>query len=196
MIDVIVIIYLDDILIYSNNIPSHRIHGEEVLWRLTLTDFLPMQKCNSMSLPANTLDICCHWKPHHGPIQSPDHKLGQYHKKSRIFQLSLACQLLLSLHLWIFWNHSSTYAILPSRVPPCISLMSSLHFEALKKAFTTAPVLTHWILDTQIIVKTAPLTMHSHVSFPSWLPMWIAPHCIPLPDIFALELNYMSTMKS
>jgi len=27
-------------------------------------------------------------------------------------------------------------------------------FEALKKAFTTAPVLTHWIPDTQITVKT------------------------------------------
>src|SRR5882724_8773530 len=27
-------------------------------------------------------------------------------------------------------------------------------FEALKKAFTTAPVITHWILDTQITVET------------------------------------------
>ena len=27
-------------------------------------------------------------------------------------------------------------------------------FNTLKKAFTTAPVLTHWILDTQITVKT------------------------------------------
>jgi len=27
-------------------------------------------------------------------------------------------------------------------------------FEALKKAFTTAPVLTHWIPDTQITVET------------------------------------------
>src|SRR5882724_13653405 len=27
-------------------------------------------------------------------------------------------------------------------------------FEALKKAFTTDPVLTHWILDTQITVET------------------------------------------
>src|SRR5882724_7303481 len=27
-------------------------------------------------------------------------------------------------------------------------------FEALEKAFTTAPVLTHWILDTQITVET------------------------------------------
>src|SRR5882724_6313826 len=27
-------------------------------------------------------------------------------------------------------------------------------FEALKKAFTTAPVLTHWILDTQITIET------------------------------------------
>src|SRR5882672_4498368 len=27
-------------------------------------------------------------------------------------------------------------------------------FEALKKAFTTAPVLTHWIPDTQITIET------------------------------------------
>ena len=29
-----------------------------------------------------------------------------------------------------------------------------LAFETLKKAFTTAPVLTHWIPDTQIVVET------------------------------------------
>src|SRR5882724_5076081 len=34
MIDVIVIIYLDDILIYSNNISKHKIHVQEVLCRL------------------------------------------------------------------------------------------------------------------------------------------------------------------
>jgi hypothetical protein len=27
-------------------------------------------------------------------------------------------------------------------------------FDTLKKAFTTAPILTHWILDTQLIVET------------------------------------------
>ena len=34
MIDVIVIIYLDDILIYSDNISKHKAHVKEVLCRL------------------------------------------------------------------------------------------------------------------------------------------------------------------
>jgi len=33
MIDVIVIIYLDDILIYSDNISKHKLHVREVLWQ-------------------------------------------------------------------------------------------------------------------------------------------------------------------
>ena len=45
--------------------------------------------------------------------------------------------------------------VLPTRVPPGISLMSAIPpLKHLKKAFTTALVLTHWILDTQITVET------------------------------------------
>jgi len=46
--------------------------------------------------------------------------------------------------------------ILPTRVPPGISLISAIPPWSTKKAFTTAPVLTHWILDIQITVETDP----------------------------------------
>ena len=35
-----------------------------------------------------------------------------------------------------------------------LNILDFLWYQALTKAFTTAPVLTHWILDTQITVET------------------------------------------
>jgi len=63
MIDVIVIIYLDDILIYSDNISKHILTLGKYSTDSTLMDFFPMQtNASSMSLPVNTSDICCHPK--------------------------------------------------------------------------------------------------------------------------------------
>jgi len=46
MIDVIVIIYLDDILIYSTTLPNTRLTSEKYFADSTLTDFLPIaDKC-------------------------------------------------------------------------------------------------------------------------------------------------------
>src|SRR5882724_12400896 len=58
----------------------------------SLMDFLPMQiNASSMSLPANTLNICCHLKASLWPhTKFKSSKIGQYHEKSRIFNLSLA----------------------------------------------------------------------------------------------------------
>src|SRR5882724_4516397 len=57
-----------------------------------LMDFLPMQtNVSSTSLLANTSDICCHLKGSPWPhTKSRSFKIGQYHKKSRIFNLSSA----------------------------------------------------------------------------------------------------------
>jgi len=74
MIDIIVIIYLDNILIYSDNISEHKLHIREVLHRLRTKGLLPMQtNANSTSLPVNTSDICCHSKASPWPVQSPDY---------------------------------------------------------------------------------------------------------------------------
>jgi len=57
IVDVIVIIYLDDILIYSNNTSEHKAHILEVC-RLHTNGLFPMQiSASSMSLPVNTSDI-------------------------------------------------------------------------------------------------------------------------------------------
>src|SRR5882724_11171638 len=55
-------------------------------------DFLPVQtNASSTSLPVNTLDICCHLKASPWPhTKFKSSKIGQHHKKSRIFNHSSA----------------------------------------------------------------------------------------------------------
>jgi len=144
MIDVIVIIYLDDILIYSDNISEHKLHIWEVLCRLCTNRLFAMQTnavpCHFLRIPS---DICCHLKaspwPHTKFKSIPD---GQFHEKSRIFNPYSDLPISTVFHLQIFQNHSSLM-FLPARVHPGISLMSAiLPLKHLKRLFTTAPVLT------------------------------------------------------
>src|SRR5882724_5671066 len=76
-----------------------------------LTEFLPMQtNASSMSLPANTSDICCHPKASPWPIQSPDYpRLASTTKSQGHSILPRLCQFLPSFHLWIFRNHSPAH---------------------------------------------------------------------------------------
>src|SRR5882724_6806643 len=85
----------------------------------TLMDFLPMQtNVSSMPLPVNTLDICCHLKASHGPIQSSNHtRLANTMKSQGYSILPQLCQFLPSIHLWIFQNHSSAYVSYPQGYP-------------------------------------------------------------------------------
>ena len=64
-------------------------------------------------------------------------------------------------------------------------------FEALKKAFTTALVLTHWILDTQITVKTdtSDYTLAAVLSITT-LNGELHPIAFHSQTFSALELNY------
>jgi len=56
--------------------------------------------------------------------------------------------------------------------------------EALKKAFTTALVLTHWIPDTQITVETDASDYALAAVLSNYKLKWrTAPDCIPLPNI-------------
>src|SRR5882724_9641023 len=77
-----------------------------------LTDFLPVQiNASSTSLPANTADICCHLKASPWPhTKSRSSKIGKYHKKSRIFNLSSALPTYTVISFMDIPNHSSTYA--------------------------------------------------------------------------------------
>src|SRR5882724_11621197 len=122
-----------------------------------LMDCLLVQtNASSMSLLVNTSDICCHPKASPWPhTKSKLSKIGQYHKRLRIFNLSLALPISTIVSSTDIPKSQSCSHVLTARVPLGISLMSAIPpLKHLKKAFTTAPVLTHWIPDTQITVET------------------------------------------
>src|SRR5882672_318614 len=133
-----------------------------------LTDFLPVQtNASSTSLPANTSDTCCHLKVSPWPLtRSRLSKIGPNLGKSRMFNPSSVLPISTIVPFTDTLKSQFCLRVLPARVPPGTFPMSAIQplkhfsnecrsaFEALKKAFTTAPVLTHWIPDTQITVET------------------------------------------
>src|SRR5882724_10788609 len=157
MIDVIVIIYLDDILIYSDNISEHKAHVKEVLRRLRAKGpFARADKCEFHVTSCEYL----------GYMLSPEGlTMAQY--KVQVIQDWLEPQKVKDIQSFLsFANfyHHFIYGYSEITVPlTCLTQKGSTWhfsdecrstFETLKKAFTTAPVHTHWIPDTQITVKT------------------------------------------
>src|SRR5882724_7679746 len=157
MIDVLVIIYLDDILIYSNNISEHKAHIQEVLCRLHANGLFALaDKCKFHATSCKYLRY----------MLSPE-GLTMAPYKVQIIQYWLEPWKVKDVQTFLsFANFYFHFIYGYSKIT--VPLMHLTHkgapwhfsdechsaFEALKKAFTTAPVFTHWILDTQITVKT------------------------------------------
>src|SRR5882724_7103781 len=157
MIDIIVIIYLDDIIIYSNNISEHKAHIGEVLHRLcTNRLFACADKCEFHATSCKYL----------GYMLSPE-GLTMAPYKVQIIQDWLEPQKVKDIQSFLgfanFYRHF-IFGYSEITVPlTCLTHKGTpWHFTdecrsafgTLKKAFTTAPVLTHWITDTQITVET------------------------------------------
>src|SRR5882724_6354961 len=139
-----------------------------------LMDFLPVQtNANSMSLPVNTSDICCHPKASPWPrTNSRLSKIGQYQEKSRIFNLSSALPISTVASFMDIPKSQSRSHVLPARVPPGISLMSAI--QPLKHLKRLSPQLWSLPIGSQTLKlqsRLTPLTMHSPLSFPLRLPM-------------------------
>jgi len=186
MINIIVIIYLDDILIYSNNIPSTKPTFGKHSTDSVLMDFLPMQtNASSMSLLANTLDICCHPKASPWPSTSTDHpRLARTMKSQGYSIFPWLLQLLLSLHSWIFWNHSSAYVSYHKGTPWHFSneghsaLRHSKNFHNSSIPYPLDPGHSNYSRDWCLQLCAC----HCPFNHDSW---WqVAPICIPLLDLF------------
>src|SRR5882724_5848989 len=157
MIDVIVIIYLDDILIYSDNISEHKVHIKEVLCRLCANGlFACADKCEfhvtsceylgymlspkGLTMAPYKVQIIQDW-PEPQKIKDIQSFLGftNFYCCFIFGYYEITIPLMHLTHKGTHWHFTDE----------CRSA-----FKALKRAFTTAPVLTHWIPDTQITVET------------------------------------------
>jgi len=104
----VVIIYLDDILIYLTIFLSTN-SMSRILCRLHTNGlFARADKCKFHITSANTWIYADTWRPHHDPIQSSNHPDWPHHEKSRIFNPSSACISTIVSFMDIP-NHSSAY---------------------------------------------------------------------------------------
>ena len=157
LLDVCVVIYLDDILIYSNNMSEHHWHIKEVLKYLHKASlYAKVEKCKFHSKSVEYL----------GYILSPsgltmsDDKIKIIQdwpepKKVKDIQSFLGFA---NFYHWFIFNYLDIVISLThltwKDIPWKFNSSCQDAFNSLKKAFTSAPILTHWIPDAQLIVET------------------------------------------
>ena len=157
LLDVCVMIYLDDILIYSNNMSEHYRHVKQVLKHLRKAGFYAKaEKCEFHSESVEYL----------GYILSPsgltmsDDKIKIIQdwpepKKVKNIQSFLGFA---NFYRRFIFNYSDIVIPLThltqKDIPWKFNSSCQDAFNSLKKAFTSASILTYWIPDTQLIVET------------------------------------------
>ena len=157
LLDVCVIIYLDDILIYSNNMSKHHWHVKEVLKCLCKAGlYTKAEKCEFHSESVEYL----------GYILSPsgltmsDNKVKIIQdwpepKKVKDIQSFLDFA---NFYCWFIFNYLDIVILLKyltqKDIPWKFDSSCQDAFNSLKKVFTSAPILTHWISNAQLIVET------------------------------------------
>ena len=157
LLDVYIIIYLDDILIYLNNMSKHHRHVKEVLKHLCKAGlYTKAEKCKFHSESVEYL----------GYILSPS-SLTMSDNKIKIIQDWLKPKKVKDIQSFLgFANfyHRFIFNYLNIVIPLTHLTQKDIPwkfdsscqdaFNFLKKAFTSAPILTHWIPNAQLIVET------------------------------------------
>jgi len=160
MLDVCTIIYLDDILIYSDSITEHKKHVRKVLqWLCTNGLYASPTKCvfyhdkveflgfilgsQGVQIDNNKVSIIWEWPtPWH--LKNVQEFLGfaNFYKRFIHGYSRIVTPLTQLLQKLVLWNWS----------PDCKQV-----FQELKKAFTQALVLMHWNPDSPIVLETDAL---------------------------------------
>jgi len=160
LLDVCVVIYLDDILIYSNNMSEHYQHVKEVLKCLRKAGLCAKaEKCEFHSELVEYL----------GYILSPS-GLTMSDDKIKIIQDWLESKKVKNIqsflgfanfYCWFIFNYSDIVIPLirltQKDIPWKFNSSCQDAFNFLKKAFISTPILTHWIPDAQLIMETDAL---------------------------------------
>ena len=154
---VCVMIYLDDILIYLNNMSEHHQHVKEVLKRLHKAGlYAKAEKCKFHSELVEYL----------GYILSPS-GLTMSDDKIKIIQDWLELKKVKDIQFflgfanfyhWFIFNYLDIVIPLTrltrKNIPWKFDSSCQDAFNSLKKVFTSAPILTHWIPNAQLIMET------------------------------------------
>jgi len=157
LLNVCVVVYLDDILIYSDDITQHWSHIKEVLKRLRKAGlYAKAEKCEFHSDSVEYL----------GYVLSPsgltmsDAKvktIQEWPKPKNVKDIQLFLGFANFYRCFIF-NYSDIVIPLTcltrKDTPWNFDDKCRKAIKTLKQAFTSAPILTHWVLDAQLIVKT------------------------------------------
>jgi hypothetical protein len=157
LLDVAVIVYLDDILIYSNNIEDHRKHVKEVLQRLRKHGLYG--SAEKSSFHQDTVEYL-------GFILSPN-GLTMDQAKVKVIQDWPEPRKVKDIQSFLgFANFYRRFIdrysdiVLPltrltrKQVPWTFTNQCRDAFNNLKTAFTSAPILSHFIPGTPIIIET------------------------------------------
>jgi len=157
LLDVCIVVYLDDILIYSNDITQHREHVKEVLKRLQKAGlYVKAEKCEFYSDSVEYLGYVL--SPFGLTISDAKVKTIQEWpepKKVKDIQSFLGFA---NFYRCFIFNYSNIVIPLTRLTRKDASWNFDENcrkaFNTLKQAFTSAPILTHWVPDAQLIVET------------------------------------------
>src|SRR5215468_3274390 len=157
MLDVSVVIYLDDILIYSDDMAKHRSHVREVLKRLRANGlFASEKKCvfhksrveflgfilspQGLSMDEEKVKVIQEWPPPH-KVKDVQSFLGFANFYSCFIhdysQIAIPLTRLTRKSTEWAWTDECQHA-----------------FDSLKRSFTTAPILAHWSAHDDLVVET------------------------------------------
>jgi len=157
LLDVCVVIYLDDILIYSDSIAEHKDHVREVLRRLRTNGLFASP--NKYVFHRDKVEFLGFILGPQG-VQMDNSKVSviQEWPTPRCLKDVQAFLGFANFYRCFIHNYSRIATPLTQltrkSVPWNWSLGCEQAFQELKKAFTQAPVLTHWNPDSPIVLET------------------------------------------
>jgi hypothetical protein len=157
MIDICVVVYLDDILIYSIDLDHHVQHVKEVFWRLRVNRlFCAPDKCEWHT---ESVEYLGYRLSPAGLTMSPD-KVATVVEWPEPRKVKDIQSFLGFANFYRRFIHNYSDLVIPltrltrKNAPWNFDDACCRAFSALKNTFTAAPILTHWIPDVPIIVET------------------------------------------